>query len=105
MRRGKQDIRVLRIAVTQGYGKSKNGVKVYDSERDLAQMPHFKSLLSEGTGTLRARTVFPSVSAPAWCAVLCSQGPPESGILGNEWTPESSWTLPSGLVGQAPGPP
>lgn len=63
-------------------------------ERDLTEMPHFTSLLSEGTATLRARTVFPSVSAPAWCAVLCSQAPPESGILGNEWTPESRWTDP-----------
>jgi len=63
-------------------------------ERLLHLTPCISKLIESGVSTMRARTVFPSISAPAWCAALCSQGPVESGILNNAWTPEPRWTNP-----------
>lgn len=65
-------------------------------ERSCHALPRISQLIDHGVSTTRARTVFPSLSAPAWTAVLCAQGPAESGIVSNAWTPEPRWTNPPG---------
>eukprot|EP00929_Paragymnodinium_shiwhaense_P123732 TRINITY_DN9796_c0_g1_i1.p1 TRINITY_DN9796_c0_g1~~TRINITY_DN9796_c0_g1_i1.p1 ORF type:complete len:580 (+),score=51.15 TRINITY_DN9796_c0_g1_i1:94-1740(+) len=64
-------------------------------EQALDEMPNLSRLMRRGTSTMRARTVFPSISAPAWTAVLTSQGPVESGVKDNDWEPTPRWTQPS----------
>jgi hypothetical protein len=51
----------------------------------LAVTPNLKRLAREGALVLRARSVMPSVSSPAWGSHLNGAGPEQHGITSNEW--------------------
>ena len=53
-----------------------------------AETPVFDRLMREGSYTLKARGVFPTVSSPNWASMIMGAGPEQHGITSNEWTPD-----------------
>ncbi len=52
---------------------------------EAAETPAIDALCAAGSWSFTARTVFPSVSACGWGAILLGGGPSETGIASNEW--------------------
>ncbi len=47
--------------------------------------PEMDALIRNGTWTLRARGVMPTVSSPNWASIISGAGPEEHGVTSNEW--------------------
>jgi predicted AlkP superfamily pyrophosphatase or phosphodiesterase len=54
---------------------------------DGAAAPVMRRLMKEGAWTLKARAVFPTVSAPNWASIIMGAGPEQHGVTSNEWHP------------------
>lgn len=50
-----------------------------------AKAPNIRSLMREGTWTMAARGVVPTVSSPNWASMIMGAGPAHHGIVTNEW--------------------
>jgi predicted AlkP superfamily pyrophosphatase or phosphodiesterase len=50
--------------------------------------PALHELMANGTYTLHARGVIPTVSSPNWASMLMAAGPEQHGVATNDWTPD-----------------
>ncbi len=53
---------------------------------DSAKTPHFDEIAKNGAYTFKARTIMPSVSAPAWSSFFTGATVERHGVGGNSWT-------------------
>lgn len=51
-------------------------------------LPNIKSLMEQGSWTLRARGIVPTVSSPNWASMIMGAGPAQHGIVTNKWEVE-----------------
>jgi len=51
----------------------------------LAHTPYLKQLAKEGAVSIKARSVMPTVSSPAWGSTLTGTGPEQHGMTSNSW--------------------
>jgi hypothetical protein len=59
-----------------------------DEKDSRERMPSLFELLDTATiGTLRGRTVFPPISAPAWVSALSGMTPDRTGVIHKSWDP------------------
>jgi predicted AlkP superfamily pyrophosphatase or phosphodiesterase len=59
-------------------GMSPNGVL-------KARSPVMRNLMNEGSWTMHARGVMPTVSSPNWASMIMGAGPEQHGVTSNEW--------------------
>jgi predicted AlkP superfamily pyrophosphatase or phosphodiesterase len=60
-----------------------------------AKSPNLNRLMREGSFTLHARGVMPTVSSPNWASMIMGAGPEQHGITSNEWEPEKAAIRPT----------
>ena len=53
-----------------------------------AQAPRMDRLRCEGSSTVHARGVMPTVSSPNWASMIMGAGPEQHGITSNDWKPD-----------------
>jgi len=76
-----QDVKEKRMVVVIGVdGLSGWSVKKYHT-------PVLDSLMSVGSYTLKAKAVYPTLSAPNWASMIMGVDPKAHGILSNHWKP------------------
>jgi arylsulfatase A-like enzyme len=60
-----------------------------------ANVPNLARLMKEGSFTLHARGVMPTLSSPNWASMIMGAGPEQHGITSNEWEPEKASIKPT----------
>ncbi|MBI4905370.1 MAG: alkaline phosphatase [Acidobacteria bacterium] len=50
-----------------------------------SKSPNIRKLMKEGSWTLGARGVIPTVSSPNWASMIMGAGPEQHGVVTNEW--------------------
>lgn len=55
----------------------------------MAKTPHMDEMMKNGSWTLGARTVMPSVSGPAWSSIITGATVEKHGVGNNGWTVEN----------------
>ncbi|MCU0448970.1 MAG: alkaline phosphatase [Bernardetiaceae bacterium] len=50
-----------------------------------AKKPNIDQLLANGSHTLNAKTVFPTVSSPSWSSIICGAPPSHHQVWSNDW--------------------
>lgn len=59
-----------------------------------ANTPNIDQLMKSGAWTLHARSVFPSVSGPAWISMITGATVEKHGVVNNGWTAENHFLEP-----------
>lgn len=62
---------------------------------DKAKTPVLDKLVKQGTSTMHARSVMPTVSSPNWASMIMGAGPEQHGVTSNDWTPEKFTIRPT----------
>ncbi len=66
-----------------------------------AETPVLHRMMLEGSFTLHARGVIPTVSSPNWASMISGAGPEQHGVTSNEWQPGKAEIPP--VATSAPG--
>jgi predicted AlkP superfamily pyrophosphatase or phosphodiesterase len=71
-------------------GMSPDGVR-------KAKSPNMHRLMKEGSFTLHARGVMPTVSSPNWASMIMGAGPEQHGVTSNAWQPHKFEIAPTAV--------
>ena len=89
---GSASLPVSAAAMTDGVGKAKAKRVVLISLDGIcvegflkARTPNLEALLADGSLSLDARVVMPSVTLPNWTSHLTGSGPEQHGVVDNSW--------------------
>jgi predicted AlkP superfamily pyrophosphatase or phosphodiesterase len=60
-----------------------------------ATTPTLHRMMKNGTSTLHARAVMPTVSSPNWASMIMGAGPEQHGVTTNDWQPDKFEIAPT----------